>query len=382
MRLLDRYLLGQLFGPFVFFLVVFTGVIWLSQSLRVIDTVVQNGQSALVFLEFTALLLPTVMTIVLPVSALAATLYALNRMSGDSEIVVMHGAGMSGLAVLRAVALFSSLVVIALLAITTVAQPMAKRALKDRVSEVRGDMAAAFLREGTFLLPQRGVTIYLREIGRPGELLGVFVHDERDPDQVVTYTAERAVLFQDAEPPVLVMFDGVAQSVGGADGETLSTLRFARFSYDLGQLASESGARLTKPSEMFLPELLTIAEEDTGPWELGEYRAEAHEAISSPFYALVLPLLGAAVVISGGFRRGGVALRIAAAVAAALALRLLGLAANGLTGGTHWLWPLIYAPLLLGLGAAVWLATGIGRGSGSRRAGAGLRGAAAREASP
>ena len=61
-------------------MLVFTGVVWLSQSLRMIDTVVNNGQSAAVFLEFTVLLLPTVMSIVLPVSACAATLYAVNRL--------------------------------------------------------------------------------------------------------------------------------------------------------------------------------------------------------------------------------------------------------------------------------------------------------------
>ena len=359
MSRLDRYILRLLAGPFLFFVLVFTGVIWLSQSLRVIDMVVNNGQSAAVFLEFTALLLPTVMTVVLPLSAFAAALTAFNRMVSDSETVVLQAAGISRLALMRPIGLFCLGVTAAMFAVTLYAQPAAKRELRERVTEVRGDLAAAFLREGAFVTPVRGVTVYLREMGRPGELLGIFVHDERDPGRVVTYTAERALLVQDADPPVLVMFDGVAQSVDGEGEEALSLLRFERFDYDLGHLTREqAGALLRKPSERFLPELLTITEEEAGRWPLGEYRAEAHEALTAPLYALVLPILGAATVLGAGFRRGGMTGRIALAAGAGLGLRLAGLAAKSAVSGAAALWPLLWLPPGLALGAALWLLAG------------------------
>ena len=103
MRRLDSYIFRQILGPFLFFVLVFTGVIWLGQSLKIIDTVVNNGQSARVFLEFSVLLLPTVLSIVLPIAAFAATLYAVNRLFGDSEIVVMFASGLSGPSLVRPV---------------------------------------------------------------------------------------------------------------------------------------------------------------------------------------------------------------------------------------------------------------------------------------
>ena len=62
-------------GPLGFFVLVLTGVVWLTQSLRIIDLVVNNGQGARVFLEFSALLLPVVLSIVLQLGGLAATVY-------------------------------------------------------------------------------------------------------------------------------------------------------------------------------------------------------------------------------------------------------------------------------------------------------------------
>ena len=367
MTRLDRYILGQLLGPFLFFVLVFTGVVWLSQSLRVIDTVVNNGQSAAVFLEFTALLLPMVMTVVLPVSAFAATLYAVNRLVTDSEIVVMLAGGLSGRRLLRPVAIFSGIVMVALFAVTLYLLPTSKRLMQERISEVRGDVAAAFLREGAFVSPSKGVTVYLRDMPRAGEMLGVFVHDEREPERPVTYTAERAVLVEGEGTPRLVMFDGIAQRLArGEDGPAqLSLLRFERFSYDLEQLAGGEGPRPRKPSEFYLPTLLGVSEGETGRHSLGDYRAEAHEALSAPLYVLALPLLGAAFVVSAGFRRQGFAGRIVLAVAVGLGLRLVGLALKGATEAEAALGPAMYLPPLAGIALALWM---VSRSGHARRA--------------
>ncbi len=264
MRRLDSYIFQLMLRPFLFFVLVFTGVIWLGQSLKVIDTVVNNGQSARVFLEFTLLLLPTVESIVLPVAVFAATLYTVNRLFSESEIVAMFAAGLSGGALLRPVLGFASLVMAVVFMLTLYAMPASQRELKDRISEVRGDVASAFLREGSFQSPVRGLTVYLRGIGRPGELLGIFVHDEREKDKVTTYTAERAVLIDDAEGTRLVMFDGVAQIAPRHEADSITLLRFDQFAYDLSRFTGNDSDRRRKPSELFLPELLSIAADETG----------------------------------------------------------------------------------------------------------------------
>lgn len=367
MRRLDSYIFRQILGPFLFFVLVFTGVIWLTQSLRVIDTVVNNGQSARVFLEFTALLLPLVLSIVLPVAAFAAVLYAINRLFGDSEITVMLAAGLSGMSLLRPVAAFSSLVMLIVFSITLYLMPTAQREMRDRISEIRGDVAAAFVREGTFLNPMKGVTIYLRETGGVGEMFGIFVHDERDPDQVTTYTAERALLVRDRGQTRLVMFRGLAQSVRTPITDDLAVLRFERLSYNLSQLDGPGGVRLRKPSEMYLPELLSVTPEQAAPRGVGEYRAEAHEALSAPLYVLAMPLLAVAFIISAGFKRQGFGGRIFAAAVAAVGLRLVGLAAKSLVAGAPALWPVLYLPPILGILAAIAMLSGLRLGA--RRAG-------------
>ena len=358
MRRLDRYIFRQILGPFLFFVLVFTGVIWLGQSLRIIDTVVNHGQSAGVFLEFTLLLLPTVLSVVLPLAAFAATLYAMNRLSGDSEIVVMFASGLSSLALVRPVLVFSSLVMVVVFALTLYAMPTAQHELKSRIREVKGDIAAAFLREGAFLSPVRGVTVYLRGMGRPGEMLGVFVHDERAADERTTYPAERPVLLSAADGTRTVVVGGVAPIADAHGADSISILRFEQLAYDLTQFTARATGRRRKPSEMYLPELLTIEQSETGGRRLGKYRAEAHEALGGPLYVLTLPLIAVAFVIGGGFRRQGFVGRIIAATGAAVGLRILGLAMKAAASSQLALWPAMYAPPVLGMAAALWLLAG------------------------
>lgn len=372
MRRLDRYIFRQIAGPFLFFVLVLTGTIWLGQSLKLIETVVNNNQAAGVFLELTVLVLPTALSIVLPVACFAATLYAVNRLFSDSELVVIFASGFSWTALVRPVLMFATLVTLATYLLTLLVIPDAEGALKSRLAEIRGDIVSAFLREGAFESPADDVTVYLRGMGRPGEMLGVFVHDARDPDETATYTAERAVILNDEAGTRIVMFDGVLQ-LTRTRAEALSILRFEQFAYDLTQFFGKAGDRRRKPSEYSLPELLAFTEDEAAAERrpLGAYRAEAHEALSSPLYALAFALIAAAFVVGPGFRRRGFLGRILAATGVALALRLTGLGLKGLATGEAALWPAMYLPPLAGALLALWLISG--RRPARRRAANGAR---------
>ena len=195
MGTLERYMIRLTLGPLGFFVIVLTGVVWLTQSLRIIDIVVNNNQGARVFLEFSVLLLPTVLSIVLQLGALAATIYMLHRLITDSELSAAFAGGFSKIALTRP---------IAVLAIDTLyLMPTSARVMRDRLAEIRGDIAAGLIRDGRFLTPGKGLTVYIREIAPDGQMHGVLVKDASDPSKgAVTYTAKKAFsLSRIASPP-------------------------------------------------------------------------------------------------------------------------------------------------------------------------------------
>ena len=352
-QLAGRYVISRILGPFGLLSLILLALVWLTQSLRVIETAVASGESAIVFLEFAALLLPLVMSFILPIAAFGAALFALNRMSQDSEVVVLMSAGLSRLALARPVALFGAGVMLAMAVVTTVLMPTAARELRGRIAEVGTDLAGSLLREGEFLFPADGVSVYVRAAGADGWMAGLFVQDDRDPEARLTYTAERAALVRGEESPRLVMFDGAAQRLSREDG-TLSVLDFEKLVYDLAQLMPQDRTRTLKPSEYHAPALIAPTEamlESGRP--RGEYLAEGHEQLSAPLYAVTLPLIALASLLGPGFRRRGQGRRIAAAIALAALCRLAGVAAKSAATGAAALWPLMYAPPLVGAGLAL-----------------------------
>src|SRR6185312_14686009 len=88
MNLIDRYLFRQLLGPALLATVAFSTVMLLAQSLTFLDLIVNQGQSAALFLKVTLLGLPSLVSMILPITIFVAALVALNRLQTEQELVV------------------------------------------------------------------------------------------------------------------------------------------------------------------------------------------------------------------------------------------------------------------------------------------------------
>ncbi|MEM7238204.1 MAG: LptF/LptG family permease, partial [Pseudomonadota bacterium] len=148
---------------------------------------------------------------------------------------------------------------------------------------------------------------------------------------------------------------GIAQSLSPEIDGSLSLLRFEQLGYDLSSSGPRRGERQRKPSEMSIAELMAVGPDDTGLRTLGDFRAEAHEALSAPLYVIALPFLALAFIIGNQQRRYGLAGRVAVAVIAGVGLRMIGLGIKSATSSEATLWPLMYAPPILGIAVAVWM---------------------------
>ena len=93
MSRLSFYVLKQLIGPVALFAFLMTCVVWLTQSLQLLDLVINRGQSAPTFVYLTILILPTLLVLILPIAFFFGVLYSLSKLNSDSELVVMASAG-------------------------------------------------------------------------------------------------------------------------------------------------------------------------------------------------------------------------------------------------------------------------------------------------
>src|SRR5262245_32600405 len=190
MRLIDRYLLRQLLGPVALATLVLSAVALLSQSLGLLDLMVSQRQSALVFLKVTLLYMPQLINLILPIAVFVAALVALNRLHTEQEIVVCFAGGMSRWRVISpAIRLAATAAFLALL-MNLFVQPAAYRALRQELFQVKTDLAATLVREGEFTQPAPGLTVYAQSVTGAGNLHNLFIHQMKSDGSSITYTAE------------------------------------------------------------------------------------------------------------------------------------------------------------------------------------------------
>jgi lipopolysaccharide export system permease protein len=289
---------------------------------------------------------------------LVAAIYVTNRLSGESELVVMRATGFSPWRMARPVLFFGLIVSLLMSVLVHVLVPASRQRLAERNDEIASNVTARFLTEGSFLHPASGVTFYVREVSPLGELKGIFLSDSRmaqgddtkAPDRTITtYTAGNALVVPSGQGPKLLMFDGMAQTLSPERG-TLTVTRFQDFAFDIGALVSQSGKRRITPDE--LPTGSLLAPDAETLETTGKTRAnlvtEGHERLTQPLMAIVAPLIGFAALMIGEFSRFGLWRQIALAVGAVIVLYMASNAATSAVQLNDRLWPVMYAPAVLG----------------------------------
>jgi len=355
MSSLNRYIFRQLAGPLFFVTLALTGVVWLTQSLRFLDLIINRGLSTSGFLYLTLLLLPGFLTLILPIAAFCAVLFVYYRLDSDSELVVMRATGISQAKIVAPAVSLSVLLAAILFALTLYLQPLGFRTFKDLQFVVRHNFAPVLVQEGVFNNFVAGVTVYVRERRPDGELLGMLIHDDREPDRPVTMMAERGKLVMTDEGPRFVMANGNRQEVERTGGR-VSLLYFDQYTLDLGDIAAAPTVRWREGGERYLGELFNPG---SGPDDIrnaAKLRAEGHRRLVTPFYALALSMIALAGVLSGEFRRQGRWRRLAVAGGAAIAFELIALGLAPLVASVPAAAPLFYLHVIVALVVAGWFA--------------------------
>jgi lipopolysaccharide export system permease protein len=345
MTLFGRYMFRQAANAFLVILLTLTSVVWLATVLKELDLITSQGQGILLFLEMTMLSLPSLVALIAPNALLMACLYTLDRMNGDSELIVMTATGAPVWRIGAPLIALAGLACVGILITNIFVMPASNRELRTFITQVRSDLIAQVLQPGRFSSPENGLTFHIRDRSPNGELLGLLVHDERDSKQVMSYLAERGRIINNDQGSYLVMFDGYVQRLdAGTADKGVKIVAFDQNMLDLSELAPEDPTdKELRPRERYISELI-----DFGPGNKfypafrGQVRSELHERLSTPLYPLVFVLVAIAFLGQARTTRESRWTQILTAFGIAVGLRVAGITANNLVTLNAWATPLVY----------------------------------------
>jgi lipopolysaccharide export system permease protein len=343
---ISRYIFRTTFGAFVVVLVSLTAVIWVTQALRDFDLMTSQGQTILVFIGITGLIIPLLVLVIAPIALLIAVAHTLNKMSTDSEIIVMNAAGMSPWLLFRSFMTVAVVVSLLVTAISAYFAPKGLRMLRDWLTEVRANVVSTIVQPGRFTSIENGVTIHIRERRANGQLLGIFLDDRRNPKERITVLSEVGELVDNDRGTFLVLQKGVVQRHETGQRDPAMVV-FDRYAFDLSQFAGGQQAVKYSIRERYLWQLVFPDPKDPFYVEQpGQFRAEMHDRLIAPFYPLAFVVIAFAYLGAPRTTRQSRTLSMVGAIAGVGLLRLIGFASTVFGATAPWMLSLQYVALI------------------------------------
>lgn len=332
MNRVQRYLFNRVLRSVLIIVGGLTLLAILAQGLSQTDIIVENRQGALTFFEIVALGVPQIVALLTPMAMFVATIWALNRLHRDSEVVVAQAAGMTRWQVASPILRLAVLSAVVHLGVNLWVQPSAQREMRATISNARADLASSLVRPGQFTTPDANLTVFAREQQGP-DLIGVQIAERIGQPDARDYLAERGRFIEVDGQPAIVMFNGQIHQLD--QNGALSILDFEQSTFDLTPFVKEDSKLVLKASDRYLHELLFIDRSSYNERRNEtEFVAEANARLSSPLISIAMAMLAILAVVGGNFSRRGYSRRIVIASSAALLLIITQLSVQSSSGSS------------------------------------------------
>jgi len=302
MRILDRYIIREVFRHALLGLVVFTFVFFVPQLVRLMELFVRHSGSGAQVLKLFLCIFPAVFVFTVPMATLIGVLLGLGRMSADSEIIALTALGIGRRRILLPVGVLALTGALVTLAMTAWLGPLALRTFRSLQADLITSQISFQLQPRVFDERFPRLVLYVNDVTASGtQWHGVFLAETGGEGGSRVTLAENAIVI--AEPKQgkveLHLQGGTTHEFSREDADHYSVTAFGRSDWPI----EFSGLAVAQPRQLNNPER-SVREllNDSGPgWR--EARVELHRRFAFPIACFAFALV--AVPLGAQPRRGG-----------------------------------------------------------------------------
>ncbi len=298
----DRYLFGQMIRTTMAVSVTLVGIMWLFQTIRLLEVVINRGAPISNFLLMSVTVIPLWLTIAVPVSAFVAVIWVFQRAVADRELLVMQASGRSALQLARAPLALGILLTLVLIVNSVMVLPQSFGIYKRVQFEVRNSIPTVMLQDNVFIDVVDGLTMLIGEKLDDGLAKDLFIHDERTEGKVITMTARVGQFVERDGLPAVILQEGERIELSKS-GDPGATLLFDSHTVTIAPKDKTVSSQM--PIDMNEDTISNLLNPEKSPYPdySNQRRAEGHYRIVSPALALVLILIATVGALFGQVRR-------------------------------------------------------------------------------
>ncbi len=348
MNLTTKYISKSLFSSAILVILILTSIIWLTQSLRLLEMMVNSSAPISLFLKMIMFSIPKFMEVIIPIAVTVSVIFVYSKMIADNEIVIMRSSGISPLMIAKPALIVAGAMTLFLFINMAFISPIALTKLQNLKQIVKAEYSVFLLREGVFNPISKDLTVYLRERGKKGELKGLLIHDTRPVNKTpVTIVAKRGVMVSAENEPKVLIYDGMRQQFNSKT-QSLSKLEFEQYTLEISNFQAKIKKRWRYAKERTLFELLRPNLEDSRIEKyIKPFKAEAYRRIIIPFNNIGYTLIALSCLLLGSFNRRGQSKKIIIAVCLVLLMQSVYMGLTNIMRSDFWAIPVLYMAVII-----------------------------------
>ena len=342
----DRYLFAQMMRTTIAVSITLVGIMWLFQTIRILEVVINRGAPISEFLLMSVTVIPLWLTIAVPIGAFVAVTWVFHRAVADRELLVMQASGRSAFQLARAPVGLGILLTFLLALNSTILLPMSFGVYKQVQFKVRNSIPTVMLQDDVFIDVVEGMTMLIGEKFNDGLARDIFIHDERTEGKIITLTARVGKFIERDGLPAVLLQDGERMELGSGE-EAGVKLLFDTHTVTMAPQGRKEATRMPiDMNEDSITNLLDPAKSPS-PAYINQRLAEGHYRIVSPALALVLVLTASCGVLYGQIRRSTWSRRTTISFCATMFFIGAVISARSLVTAVPAAVPLLYASVII-----------------------------------
>ena len=306
MRILTRYMLGEILSHTLIGCALFTFILFMRDLPRILEMMVRNSSTFTNVLEIFLLTLPNTFRVTIPMAVLVGILLGLSRLAADSEVIAMRASGLGIGYFVRVAAIVATTGTLLGLVNSLYVAPLANQAILDMQQALATSQASYEIQPRVFYEDFKNVVLYVQDV-RAGAGASnwrqVFMADVSDPATPAITTAASATVASDSAQLLLMRLrDGSRHEMAAGHPQQYNISTFTTTDMPLA-LSPQSAVQLGRmDTALYALPLKTLLARTRGP-DPKRYLIELNNRFAYPAACLVLMLVGVPLGVAS--RRGG-----------------------------------------------------------------------------
>jgi lipopolysaccharide export system permease protein len=223
---------------FFFIALFFTStIIWIFQAVNFLDIMIEDGRDHLVYLKFTALIFPKIISKILPFIFFLSFVYVITKYELNNELVIFWNYGVNKIKIVNYFFRFSIMLAIFQIFLNSIVVPTTQDQARSYLRTSSINFLENFIKPKKFNDTIKDLTIYADSISEDGNFSNIYIKKGSGFDDFQTTYAKKANFKNFGNRKIFELYNGETISV--VKGK-ITNFKFSKSNFSLDNLKTNT----------------------------------------------------------------------------------------------------------------------------------------------